>query len=130
MPLTSNSGPEARECRHCYAKRIAEDPKNRANFPHGFGLALHEKRLSQPKYEREPSLIFVNSMSDLFWDKVPTEFVDKVMDVIASLPQHRFQILTKRPQRMAEYSQQRALPQNVWAGSRGGAALCATARNV
>jgi protein gp37 len=104
-------------CRHCYAKRLAEDPSRRANFPNGFGLTLHEKRLSQPRYLPEPSLIFVNSMSDLFWDKVPTEFVDKVMDVIASLSQHRFQILTKRPQRMAEYSRLRALPQNVWAGT-------------
>jgi protein gp37 len=104
-------------CRHCYAKRIAEDPAKASIFPKGFGLSVHPSRLNQPKHLPEPSLIFVNSMSDLFWDKVPVEFVDKVMDVIDSLPQHRFQVLTKRPQRMADYSRQRPLPRNVWAGT-------------
>jgi protein gp37 len=104
-------------CKFCYAKRIAEDPAKAAIFPNGFGLSLHPKRLDQPKYLPEPTLVFVNSMSDLFWDKVPVDFVDKVMDVIEASPQHRFQVLTKRPERMAAYSLRRRLPRNVWAGT-------------
>lgn len=104
-------------CKFCYAKRIAEDPGKASSFPKGFGLALHEKRLDQPIYMTKPTLIFVNSMSDLFWDKVPEEFVDKVMEIIRKTPQHRYQILTKRPERMAEYSSRKPLPSNVWAGT-------------
>ena len=104
-------------CKYCYAKRIAEDPAKAAMFPNGFGLTLHEKRLNQPVYLPEPSLIFVNSMSDLFWDQIPEQFVDNVMAVIRKTPQHRYQILTKRPERMAEYSSRKPLPANVWAGT-------------
>lgn len=103
-------------CAFCYAKTIAEDPSKAKWFPNGFGMTLHPERLQQPKAIKEPSMIFVNSMSDLFWDQIPDDFVDKVMDVIAATPQHRYQILTKRPERMLAYSVRRPLPENVWAG--------------
>lgn len=71
----------------------------------GFGLAVHPDRLGIPLRWKRPRLIFVNSMSDLFHEQVPDEFIDQVFAVMAMAPQHTFQILTKRPERMRAWAE-------------------------
>ena len=103
-------------CKHCYAEAIATGKRGNYPFKNGFNLTLHPERLMQPTRIKEPTLIFVNSMSDLFWDQIPQLMVDAVFDVIDVTPQHTYQILTKRPERMLEQSLRRPFPKNVWAG--------------
>jgi protein gp37 len=101
-------------CKYCYAKAVTERfPKN---FPDGFKLTLHPERLDQPNHWRKPSRIFVNSMSDLFHEKVPISFLEEVFEVMRSTPQHIYQVLTKRPKRMLEVFELLGASNNVWAG--------------
>ena len=107
-------------CEGCYALRdswrLAHNPKQRANYEgltKKVGPAVQwtgkirclPDRLSKPLETAKPTTYFVNSMSDLFHEGVPDEFIDRVFAVMALCPQHTFQILTKRPERMAEYAQ-------------------------
>ncbi len=85
-------------------------------YEHGFQLTLHEDRLEQPLLRKKPTTYFVNSMSDLFHEAVPDAFLDRVFSVIKATPQHTYQILTKRAERLPQYFAQRACPQNVWLG--------------
>jgi len=85
-------------------------------YANGFQVALHNDCLDEPLAWRKPHTIFVCSMSDLFHKDVPFGFVDKVMDTIRRTPQHRYQLLTKRAKRMAEYFLTHDVPQNVWLG--------------
>lgn len=105
-------------CKNCYAKTIAlQMQKNGVKrYENGFNVTTHEDMLCKPRQWAEPTIIFVCSMSDLFHKDVPFEFIDKVMAVIRSTPQHTYQILTKRAERMAEYFATRAIPANVWLG--------------
>jgi protein gp37 len=105
-------------CKHCYARVFAERLKamGTPGYENGFEVTLQPKRLQDPKKHRSPTLFFVNSMSDLFHEQVPFTFVDKIFDVINSTPQHRYQILTKRPGRMAKYFTVRVVPKNAWLG--------------
>lgn len=98
-------------CDNCYAERITK------RFGRDFTrISLHPERLDAPLKWREPSYVFVNSMSDLFHSEaVPFEFVARVFDVMAQAEHHVFQILTKRPQRMKHYPGE--WPANVWAGT-------------
>jgi protein gp37 len=80
-------------------------------------VALDEEALSAPRAWRRPRLIFVNSMSDLFQEAVPSEFIWRVWETMAATPQHTYQILTKRPERMAEMSIDLPLLPNVWLGT-------------
>jgi protein gp37 len=73
-------------------------------------------RLAEPLSVKKPTVYFVNSMSDLFHEEVPDSYIDRVMDVIARCPQHTFQILTKRAERLFEYSQSFSVPENAWLG--------------
>jgi protein gp37 len=98
-------------CDHCYAMTLAKrlkamgsakyqtDGDPRTSGP-GFGVAVHPDSLDAPLHWRKPRRVFVNSMSDLFHDKVPTEFIAQVFAVMALAPQHTFQVLTKRHARM------------------------------
>lgn len=100
-------------CDNCYALELAgrlklmgssayqNDGDPRTSGP-GFGLTMHPNRLDQPLRWKRPRRIFVNSMSDLFHPAVPVEFIVEVFVVMAKAKQHQFQILTKRPQRMAQ----------------------------
>src|SRR5947208_1047601 len=90
-------------CDHCYAEAFAERFRGVRGHPYeqGFDLRLWEGRLSHPLQWRRPRLIFVNSMSDLFHPAVPVRFIEQVVDVIRSTPRHIYQVLTKRPGRMA-----------------------------
>ncbi len=79
-------------------------------------FSLMPGRLDQPFKKKKPTKYFVNSMSDLFHEEMPEEFLDKIFDVIEKTPQHIYQILTKRDIRMAEYFKNKAVPKNVWLG--------------
>lgn len=85
-------------------------------YANGFQVTMHEECLNEPLGWKQPHTIFVCSMSDLFHKDVPFEFVDKVMRTILLTPQHRYQLLTKRAERMAEYFLTHDVPENVWLG--------------
>lgn len=95
-------------CKHCYAlrewPRLAANPKATAYFGREFtDVAVHPERLMTPLRWTRPRKVFVNSMSDLFHEDVPFEFIDRVFAVMALSPQHIFQVLTKRPERLRDY---------------------------
>ena len=87
-------------CKNCYAERVFPRPYPGRAFT---DIRLHAERLDAPLHWRKPRRVFVNSMSDLFHDDVPDEFIDRVFAVMALAPQHTFQVLTKQPRRMLEY---------------------------
>ena len=104
-------------CQHCYAEEMTKRFPN--GFSSGFDVTLHESRLKTPLKWRKASKVFVNSMSDLFHDKVPYDFIDKVMETISKADKHIFQVLTKRPERMRDYFEtcyNKPLPDNLWLG--------------
>lgn len=114
-------------CDNCYALTLAKrlkamgnpkyqnDGDPRSSGP-GFGLTLHEYQLELPYRWRAPRLVFVNSMSDLFHNDVPLEFIQRVFTVMAETPQHTYQILTKRSKRLAALESDLHWPSNVWMG--------------
>lgn len=105
-------------CKHCYAEVMAHRLKamGAPGYEHGFKLAMHPDRLTQPLARRKPTTYFVNSMSDLFHRGVPDAFLDQVFQVIRATPQHTYQILTKRAERLPKYFASRSCPNNVWLG--------------
>lgn len=92
-------------CKNCYAERMSKRLAGRYGYPadEPFRVTLHLNRLEEPLRVRKPTTFFVCSMSDLFHKDVPTEFIDEVFAVMAMCPQHTFQVLTKRPERMQQY---------------------------
>lgn len=106
-------------CKHCYAETLSRrlHAIGVKGYENGFAVSIHPSRLSIPLRRKKPTLWFVNSMSDLFHPKVPFDFVDKVMSTIRATPQHTYQILTKRPGRMRQYFDSRAVPVNAWLGT-------------
>jgi protein gp37 len=106
-------------CAHCYAESMARRlcAMGMEKYKTGFSLALHEDILNEPLFWEKPHTIFVCSMSDLFHEKVPFTFVNKVLKTIRATPHHRYQLLTKRPRRMAEYFAAHPAPDNVWLGT-------------
>lgn len=107
-----------RGCDLCYAERFSERFRGVPghSFEHGFDLLLRPERLTQPLTWRQPKRIFVNSMSDLFHDEVPLDFIQRVFDVMGRADWHRFQILTKRSDRLLALHNQLDWPDNVWMG--------------
>lgn len=100
-------------CSHCYAEALTKRfPKN---F-NGFQLTLYPARLEEPLRWRTPSRVFVNSMSDLFHEDVPIEFIRQVLAIIRETPWHIYQILTKRHERLRELASELDFPENVWLG--------------
>lgn len=107
-------------CKYCYAETLAENKRGTPAFPNGFDPMIRPWKLKEPYREHKKGgrLIFVNSMSDLFLEDFPDEYRDRVFDVIEETPLHRYQILTKRPQVMADYFRdRRPVPPNVWVGT-------------
>lgn len=106
-------------CRFCYAERMAHRLKamGQAKYKDGFAVTLHEDELDKPNHWRKPRRIFVCSMGDLFHEDVPDSYLDEVLEVIKRTPKHTYQLLTKRPERMAEYFAGREIPRNVWLGT-------------
>jgi protein gp37 len=105
-------------CAHCYAETFAERFRGVPGHPYeqGFDLKLWPERLELPLRWRQPRLIFVNSMSDLFHDAVPREFIGQVFEVMGRADHHRFQLLTKRAERLAQIAPVLAWPDNIWVG--------------
>ena len=111
-------------CKNCYAETFAERWRGIKGHPYeqGFDLKLWPVRLSDPLRWKKPRRIFVNSMSDLFHEKVPFEFIGQVWDTMFDSPRHIYQILTKRPERALEFVQymkrawRRTDYDNVWMG--------------
>lgn len=105
-------------CKNCYAELMARrlQAMKQKKYVNGFTLTLHYDVLYEPLLWKKPHSIFVCSMSDLFHKEVPFEFIDKVMDIIKKTPQHRYQLLTKRSERMNEYFSSHEIPNNAWLG--------------
>jgi len=105
-------------CKHCYAETFAERWRGIPGHPYeqGFDLRLWPERLYLPLTWKKPRTIFVNSMSDLFHERVPFSFIRKVFRTMENASWHIFQVLTKRSERMARIAPKLALPLNVWLG--------------
>ena len=108
-------------CAHCYAETMAKrlQGMGQKRYANGFKLTLHPEALNEPRKIKEPSMFFVCSMADLFNKDVPFEFIDKVIETIQETPQHTYQLLTKRPERMFAYFTygKHKVPDNVWVGT-------------
>ena len=105
-------------CKNCYAEVMANrlQAMRVSGYENGFEFSIMPERLEQPLRKKKPTKYFVNSMSDLFHEKMPVEFLDAIFDVINRTPQHIYQILTKREDRMSEYFAKKTIPSNVWLG--------------
>jgi len=109
-------------CDHCYAERFSERFRGTPNHPFrtGFDLTLRPERLEQPLRWREPRMIFVNSMSDLFHKGIPKEFMGRVFETMECAHWHTFQILTKRSSLMRDFLRRRyssqSGPVHMWFG--------------
>src|SRR5438445_7865489 len=103
-------------CKHCYAERLAERLQAMGNrrYTNGFSLTLHADQIDLPLRWRQPRQIFVNSMSDLFHEAVPEDYIRRVFDVIVKARWHVFQVLTKRSGRLADLAPRLPWPSNVW----------------
>jgi protein gp37 len=118
---TTGCSPISAGCAHCYAKRLALrlQAMGNPNYRNGFRLTLHEHMLGVPLAWRNPRMVFVNSMSDLFHTRVPFGFTDRVFATMRACPRHVFQLLTKRSGKLLAYARRlERWPENVWAGSR------------
>ena len=105
-------------CKHCYAEVMARRLKamGARGYEQAFELTLQPSRLNQPLVRKKPTVYFVNSMSDLFHEAVPNGYVDKVLSIIRATPQHTYQVLTKRAERLPKYFFNRPVPRNLWLG--------------
>lgn len=101
-------------CDRCYAERVALRFPN--NFPNGFTLTMRPDVLDLPKRWKRSRIVFVNSMSDLFHADVPDAYIQQVFQVMLECPQHTFQVLTKRAERLARLAPKLPWPKNVWMG--------------
>ncbi|MDD2498108.1 MAG: phage Gp37/Gp68 family protein [Desulfitobacteriaceae bacterium] len=105
-------------CQNCYACTLANRLKlmGSPKYANGFKVTLHSHCLGEPLRWKKPSLVFVNSMSDLFHEDVPFEFINQVFEVMNHASQHTFQVLTKRAERMAELASSLNWTPNIWQG--------------
>ena len=106
-------------CAHCYAERMSKrlQAMGQPNYVNGFKVTTHEHMLLVPLERKKPTMYFVCSMSDLFHQDVPFDFIQRVFDIMRQADWHTFQVLTKRPERMLEFSRTIQWPANVWAGT-------------
>jgi protein gp37 len=105
-------------CKFCYAERMAKRLKAMGveRYRNGFEVTLQEDLINEPYKWVKPRIVFVNSMSDLFHESVPDEFIYRVFEVMADCPQHTFQILTKRSHRLLQLSAELKWTNNIWMG--------------
>src|SRR5579872_7070650 len=105
-------------CKHCYAERMSRRLKamGQSNYANGFRLTLQPQMLHLPLTWRKPRRIFVNSMSDLFHEDVPVDYIQRVFDVMGNTPWHQYQVLTKRSKRLAKLDRVLAWHSSVWMG--------------
>jgi len=104
-------------CKYCYAHGIAEPKRGTPAFPNGFDVTLRPHKLGEPAKIKRPSLIFTNSMTDMFLDDIPDSYRDDILRAMAAAPHHRYQILTKRPEKAAQYFSTRKVPDYIWLGT-------------
>ena len=106
-------------CKHCYAERMSKRLKAMGlpQYKNGFKLTLQPQALELPYKWKRPRTIFVNSMSDLFHEDVPLEYIQRVFEVMNNCKQHTFQILTKRPEIAASYAKKLDCSPNIWMGT-------------
>ena len=105
-------------CKNCYAEKLSYrlQKMGQYNYRNGFQLTMHHHAIDIPLKWKKPKLIFVNSMSDLFHKNVPIAFIKKVFKVMNSCPQHHFQVLTKRAERLEEIAPKLNWTKNIWMG--------------
>ncbi len=105
-------------CKYCYAEIMAKrlQAMGIEKYANGFNLAIHEDALNIPYSWKQPKIVFVNSMSDLFHKDIPFSFIQKVFDVMNDNPQHVFQILTKRSDILLKYNSKLTWGHNIWMG--------------
>lgn len=107
-------------CKYCYAEVMARRLRAMGleKYKNGFQLTLHEKELQRPYTWKKPQIVFVNSMSDLFHEQIPIEFIRRVFQVMRQNPQHVFQVLTKRAEVLNYYDSEDWLEwsNNIWMG--------------
>jgi len=105
-------------CKYCYAERMAKrlQAMGKPAYKNGFQVAIHEDLFEFPLHLRTPRLIFVNSMSDLFHEKVPDETILRIFDIMKRASWHTFQVLTKRAERLKHISQLVEWVDNIWVG--------------
>jgi protein gp37 len=114
--------PASPGCANCYAKkhtlRLHGNPNEKIAYKYrnGFAVTGHPQYVDEPFSWRKPRMVFVNSMADTFHDDVPEEFIQRLFEIMVECPQHIFQILTKRAERLAELSNRLPWPENIWAG--------------
>src|SRR6266404_1405781 len=105
-------------CKHCYAEKFSERFRGVPGHPfeRGFDLQLIPKALELPLQWQASRLIFVNSMSDLFHEEIPADYIGRVFEIMRAARWHQFQVLTKRAERLAELGRELNIPANVWVG--------------
>lgn len=105
-------------CRHCYAEVMARrlQAMGMEKYRNGFALRWHPSELIRPYQWKQPRMVFVNSMSDLFHEEMPLEFIQQVFQVMNDCPQHVFQVLTKRSEILRQYSPLLNWTPNIWMG--------------
>ena len=105
-------------CKYCYAERMARRLQGMGldKYRNGFDVAIHRSVVEEPLKWQKPRLVFVNSMSDLFHKAVPVEFIESIFDVMNRAPQHTFQLLTKRPDRVNQIHGRLTWTPNIWLG--------------
>jgi protein gp37 len=105
-------------CKHCYAEVMTRrlEAMGIEKYKDGFNVRVHEDALDVPYSWKKSKVVFVNSMSDLFHDEVPFEFIQKVFAVMNNTPQHTYQVLTKRAERLYELHHRLTWTPNIWMG--------------
>lgn len=105
-------------CTNCYAKIMAKRLKAMGNprYANGFNVTIHEDLFELPLRSKEPRIIFVCSMSDIFHESISFDIIDRIFDIMETANWHIFQVLTKRSSRLLEFSKTRKIPDNVWIG--------------
>ena len=106
-------------CKHCYAERMAKRllAMGQPRYANGFEVTLQDDIVDLPLKWKKPKIVFVNSMSDLFHQKVPDAFIQRCFRVMNQASQHQFQVLTKRPERVVQLSQSLNWTENIWMGT-------------
>ena len=106
-------------CKFCYAEKFAARLQSMGaeNYKNGFKLTIHPRMVEKPLEWKKPSIIFVNSMSDLFHENVPDSFIFKVFETMNKATWHQFQVLTKRPERVLEMNKKLKWTKNIWMGT-------------
>jgi protein gp37 len=106
-------------CKFCYAEKFSMRLQSMGaeNYKNGFKLSIHPRMITKPLEWKKPSIIFVNSMSDLFHSDVPESFITEVFETMNKAAWHQFQVLTKRPDRVLEMNKKLRWTKNIWMGT-------------